>query len=127
MELNKNRILIVDDEKPLRLGLMKIVEAAGFEPFEAENGREALRQVQEHCPALMILDVMMEDMSGLEVCRIIKNDPETRGIKIVKINTCIQQNNSMAERSLDLVHLRFGFFYSKGCTSQDTGTCERRF
>ena len=83
MKLEKNRILIVDDERALRRGVVKIVETIGYEPLEAENGEEALRQVERHRPALIILDVMMKGMSGLEVCSRLKEDPETSGIQII--------------------------------------------
>jgi signal transduction histidine kinase/ActR/RegA family two-component response regulator len=82
----QRKILIVDDEKPLRAALYEFVKNAGFEPIEAENGYEALRLVKEQHPALLILDVMMPDISGLEVSRALKNDPETSGIKIIMLS-----------------------------------------
>ena len=86
MKPDKVKILIVDDEKPLRMGLVKIVESIGYEPFEADNGEKALKQVEEHHPALIILDVMMKGISGLEVCRKLKDDPDTRSIKIIMLS-----------------------------------------
>lgn len=83
MEPDKTKILVVDDEKPLRMGLLKIVETAGYQSFEAENGNDALKIVEEQQPGLIILDVMMKGMSGLEVCRKLKNDPEKSSIKII--------------------------------------------
>lgn len=83
MEPDKNKILIVDDDKPLRRGLAMILKSIGYEPLEAENGKEALKQVEEHHPALIILDVMMKGISGLEVCRILKTDTDTNAIKII--------------------------------------------
>ena len=83
MELNLNKVLIVDDEKALRMGLSMCLSNVGFEPVEAANGKEALRMVVEHRPALVILDVMMDGLSGLEVCRILRNNPATRTIKVL--------------------------------------------
>ncbi len=83
MKLNCNKVLIVDDEKALRLGLARCIENAGFEAVAAADGNEALRMVEEHRPALVILDVMMHGLSGLEVCRILRKNPETRGMKIL--------------------------------------------
>ncbi|OGG01162.1 MAG: hypothetical protein A3F83_15620 [Candidatus Glassbacteria bacterium RIFCSPLOWO2_12_FULL_58_11] len=83
MELDKNKILIVDDEKAIRLGLAKCVRKAGYDPVEAADGSEALRLVEEHCPGLVVLDVMMRGLSGLEVCRILRQNPRTRPIKVV--------------------------------------------
>lgn len=83
MEFDNNKILIVDDEKALRLGLSKCIKAAGFEPLEAANGNEALCLVSEYQPGLIILDVMMRGMSGLEVCRLLRKDPQAAEIKII--------------------------------------------
>lgn len=83
MKLNCNKVLIVDDEKALRLGLSRCIENAGFEAVVAADGNEALQLVEEHWPALLILDVMMHGLSGLEVCRILRENPETKGMKIV--------------------------------------------
>lgn len=83
MDLDQNKILIVDDEKALRMGLSKCLRNVGFEPVEAADGNEALRKVVQHRPALVILDVMMRGMSGLEVCQILRKNPATRAIKIL--------------------------------------------
>ncbi len=80
------KILIVDDEKALHLALTECLKTAGFTPIEASKGSEALRLIKKHHPALVILDVMMPDMSGLEVCRSIKKNPKTSGIKIIMLS-----------------------------------------
>jgi len=83
MSLDRNKVLIVDDERAIRTGLAKCVKARGFEPLEAADGNEALRKVAQHRPGLIILDVMMCGLSGLEVCRILRNDPRNNGIRII--------------------------------------------
>ncbi|HUU27991.1 MAG TPA: response regulator [archaeon] len=83
MVLNQNKILIVDDEKALRLGLSRCLQNAGFETLVAECGAEALCLMDLHQPALIILDVMMRGLSGLEVCRTLRKKPETSAVKIV--------------------------------------------
>ena len=86
MDLDRNKILIVDDEKAIRMGLSKCVKASGFETMEACDGNEALLLATEHLPGLIILDVMMHGMSGLEVCRKLKSDPDTQDIKIIMLS-----------------------------------------
>jgi len=81
--MNRKKILIVDDEKALRFGLVKCVRAAGFDALEAADGYEALSRIEEHMPDLVILDVMMHGISGLEVCRRLRDDRRTRDIKII--------------------------------------------
>jgi two-component system, OmpR family, phosphate regulon response regulator PhoB len=91
MEFNRKKVLIVDDERTLRLGLARCVERAGLEPVTAADGYEALGMIAEHRPALVVLDVMMHGLSGLEVCRTLKTNPDTRNIKIVFLSAKGQQ------------------------------------
>jgi signal transduction histidine kinase/CheY-like chemotaxis protein len=81
--LQTDKILLVDDEKAIRFALKECLKTLGLESLEASEGREALRIARNQRPALIILDVMIPDISGLEVCRTLKNDPETSGIKII--------------------------------------------
>ena len=83
MKINRNKILIVDDEKAIRMGLSKCIKASGFVTIEAVDGNEALRLAAEHLPGLIILDVMMRGLSGLEVCKQLKRDTYTKDIKII--------------------------------------------
>ncbi len=86
MGFNRNKILIVDDEKAIRMGLSKCVKASGFDTMEACDGNEALRLAAEQLPGLIVLDVMMHGMSGLEVCRKLKSDPYTKDIKVIMLS-----------------------------------------
>jgi len=83
MNSGGTKILIVDDEKAIRLGLSKCLHASGFETFEASNGNDALQLAAENLPGIIILDVMMHGLSGLEVCRRLKQDANTKDIKII--------------------------------------------
>jgi len=83
MELDNKKILIVDDEKSICMGLAMCIKTAGFEPFTADNGSDALRLVEKHRPMLIILDVKMNGLSGLEVCQILRKNPQLNGIKII--------------------------------------------
>lgn len=78
-----DKILIVDDEvESLKLiGLM--LKRQGYEVSVADSGSKALSKVQTENPDLVILDVMMPDMSGLEVCRRLRENPDTNQIPII--------------------------------------------
>ena len=65
-------ILVVDDEPILRETLAEALEADGFRVVTAADGREALSRFREHQPDLVVLDLMLPELSGIEVCRIIR-------------------------------------------------------
>ena len=82
---NKPKILVVDDDET-NVGLIKqILEKINYKVIEAFNGEEALRKIEEDSPDLLILDVMMPKMNGLEVCRRIKSNEKTRLIPVVML------------------------------------------
>ena len=67
-------ILVVDDEPTLRETLAETLEADGFRVVTAADGREALARFREHRPELVVLDLMLPELSGIEVCRIIRQE-----------------------------------------------------
>src|SRR6266849_2016845 len=78
-----SKILIVDDE-PFNVDyLEQELEDFGYQTISAANGQEALQKVTTEAPDLILLDVMMPVMDGLTVCRILKENEETRLIPIV--------------------------------------------
>jgi len=77
------RVLVVDDEKTIRDLITFRLEYHGHEVEIAQNGEEALEKVKVSKPDLMVLDVMMPGISGYEVCRTLKDNPETQGVKVV--------------------------------------------
>ena len=79
-------VLIVEDEGAQREVLKYNLEAEGFDVVMAENGDEALLLVTEEDPDLIVLDWMLPNVSGIEICRRIKADPATRPIPIVMLS-----------------------------------------
>lgn len=79
------RILVVDDVATNRIVMKVKLTAACYTVEQAENGAEALRVARDTLPDLILLDVMMPDMNGLDVCRALKADPKTADIPIVLI------------------------------------------
>jgi len=67
-------ILVVDDEPVLRETLAEALDADGFRVITAADGREALARFREHRPDLVVLDLMLPELSGIEVCRIIRQE-----------------------------------------------------
>ena len=79
------RILIADDEPVARSLLRRVLEPAGYEVLESASGKEALACARSDRPDLLILDINMPDMDGIEVCRAIKSDPDTHLTPVIHI------------------------------------------
>jgi two-component system, OmpR family, phosphate regulon response regulator PhoB len=78
-------VLLVDDERDLLSLLDFNLRAAGFETLLATTGEAAVSQLRRRVPDLVLLDLMLPDMSGTEVCRQIKADPRTRHVPVVML------------------------------------------
>ncbi len=76
------KILIVDDDEDIRHLLKYNLDKEGFTAYQASNGIECLEKIQEVKPDLVLLDVMMPEMDGIEVCEHIKADPKNKHILI---------------------------------------------
>ena len=79
-------ILNVDDNEPGRYATTRILNRAGFQVIEAGTGKEALRLARSASPHLVVLDVNLPDMSGIDVCRQLKTDPATAGIMVLQVS-----------------------------------------
>lgn len=63
------RVLVIDDERQLRLALKRSLEGHGYDVREAEDGRSGLTAFDAFKPDLVLLDLVLPDMSGVDVCR----------------------------------------------------------
>ncbi|MAO27905.1 MAG: DNA-binding response regulator, partial [Roseovarius sp.] len=79
-------VLLVEDEPAQRDILTYNLEADGFEVAAAENGEEALLLVDEVSPDIIVLDWMLPNVSGIEVCRQLKSRSDTRGVPIIMLS-----------------------------------------
>ena len=77
------RILVIEDEPDIREVLGYNLRSAGHDVIPAERGKEGLTLAREQRPDLVLLDLMLPDVSGTEVCRAIKDDPSTRAMPVV--------------------------------------------
>lgn len=81
----KPKILVVDDE-PDALELIAFnLKGAGFEVLTAPDGECALRLARAHVPDLVLLDLMLPEVDGLEVCKILRRDPATSGVPVIML------------------------------------------
>ena len=82
--IEKSLLLLVDDEESNRYTKARVLRHAGFEVVEAGSAGEGLRLLKERSPRLVILDVKLPDMHGWDVCRLIKQDPETSSVLVLQ-------------------------------------------
>lgn len=85
--MNKQaRILITDDEPDLLFAYSRILESEGYSVLKSANGSECLKLAKQQQPDLLLLDAMLPDIDGIEVCKQIKADPETAKIFVIIIS-----------------------------------------
>lgn len=83
--MGKHKILIVEDEESLLRLESILLTSKGYEVIGARNGRQALEAVQAERPDLVLLDIMLPEIDGFEVCRQIKSNPETGQIPVIMV------------------------------------------
>ena len=86
MAADQPTVLIVEDEPAQREVLAYNLEAEGFRVSRAENGEEALLLIAEEAPDLIVLDWMLPNVSGIEVCRQLKMRADTRGVPVIMLS-----------------------------------------
>ena len=83
MSLKGKNILVIEDDKDIRDLIAFNIKNEGFHSIEAKNGEKGLEKVREKTPDLILLDLMLPGIQGLDVCRIIKSDKTTKNIPII--------------------------------------------
>ncbi len=91
LDSGKRKVLVVDDDIELMELLVDVFERDGrFEVRQANNGFDAGMLVKEFEPALVVLDVMLPDINGREVCQRVRSDPSSEGIQIICISGMVE-------------------------------------
>ncbi|MEP6957513.1 MAG: response regulator, partial [Nitrospirota bacterium] len=89
------KILIVEDEHDI-LQLIKLyLEKEGFRTASAKTGMEGLRQVKQEKPDLVILDLMLPEIDGLEVCKRLRSAPETAMLPIIMLTAKAEESDTV--------------------------------
>jgi DNA-binding response OmpR family regulator len=94
--MNKNRILIVDDDPELARIIETTLKFAGLSTSVTYSGQDAITYAREDPPDVILLDMMLPSISGLEVCKTLKNDPLTSAIRIIFISGQTDQDDIVA-------------------------------
>lgn len=93
--MNKRKILVVDDE-PNIIELLKMnLESSGYEVLEASTGMEAITKTNSFLPDLVLLDLMLPDIDGLQVCGMLKKNQVTQDIPIIMITAKSEESDKV--------------------------------
>ena len=90
------RVLIVEDERDIADLLRYNLQEAGFETDYVRNGADALHRAVEKTPDLILLDLMLPEVDGMIVCRLLKNDPRTKNIPVVMVTAKTAEKDRVA-------------------------------
>jgi two-component system, cell cycle response regulator len=91
------KILLVEDSKFLRIATERALARAGYEMTSASDGSEALKLARERSPDLILLDMLLPKMSGLDVLRALKQDAVTKSIPVIVLTGMSQKNAARLE------------------------------
>jgi len=108
------KILVVDDVKSEQALVVGFLQDAGYLVDTADDGKEAIDKIESDHPDVIVTDLVMPEMTGLELCRLLKKKPETADIPIIAFTT--------KDRNMDKVWaIRQGMdaYVTKPCTSED--------
>ncbi|HTY11241.1 MAG TPA: response regulator [Bacteroidota bacterium] len=89
----RKKILIVDDERLTRAVLQHDIVLAGYDVMTASNGQEAMQKIREIIPDLIVVDLVMPDMNGFEMCRKIRSYEGTKKTPVIVVSALQSQSD----------------------------------
>lgn len=93
-------VLVVDDDPYILMSLEFLMKKSGYNVLVARNGTEALEHIEHHKPDLVLLDIMMPDVDGYQICEQVKSTPRLAHIKIVFLSAKTKEED--IQKGLDL-------------------------
>lgn len=93
VQMSQKRILVIEDERPIREMLAFNLGRAGYEVHPVEDGRTARAAIADHYPDVVLMDWMLPDISGLELTRQLKRDPDTREIPVIMVTARTEEDD----------------------------------
>jgi two-component system, OmpR family, phosphate regulon response regulator PhoB len=83
--MKKSKVLVIEDEEDIQNLLLLNLESAGYKVLVADNGYDGMNIAREELPDLILLDLMLPHMDGLEICRRLKSDAKLKDIKVMMV------------------------------------------
>ena len=103
MTVKKDSILVVDDEPGVRQVLSMLLKTEGFDVLEAADGKECLRLAYKHRPDLVLLDILMPDRDGREVCRRLREISDVPILMLTALSDMKEKVNRLSDGADDYV------------------------
>ena len=91
--MEKKKILIVEDNDLNMKLFHDLLEVHGYETFQTKDGREALGMARDHRPDLILMDIQLPGMSGIEALKVLRADPATASLRVVAITASVMQQD----------------------------------
>ena len=91
--LAKKKILVIEDEPDFSKAVQVLLEANGFEVLSAYSGKEGLAMAKQGSPDLIVLDVMLPEIDGYKICRLLKFDERYKKIPIIMLTARAQEQD----------------------------------
>jgi len=95
------KILVVDDELDMRIFVSTLLETSGYKPLTAVDGKEGMAVARREKPAVVILDVMMPNESGIGMYRQLKNDPDLKDVPVIMVSALSKKTFFHSQKVLD--------------------------
>ena len=86
VSMDKKKILIIDDDKVVLESLRRLLELHSYEALAVQEAGEAFSKAKSFNPDVILLDLLMPSLGGLEICEMLNSDKETRGIPIIVVS-----------------------------------------
>lgn len=118
MTTTGKRVLIVEDDRFLRRACQARLEQQGYTILTAQDGEEALRIARTEVPDLILLDLLMPKLNGLEVLRVLRAEEGTRAVPVLVLSNSSRQEDVQTIRDLGIS----GYFVKANLSLQDLST-----
>ena len=92
--MGNRKILIVDDEEEILVFLEKRLAASGYQVVKASSGKEAFLKAKAYSPDLILLDIVLPDIDGADVAKLILEDPSVKAIPIIFMSGIVSKEDS---------------------------------
>ncbi|MFH1771703.1 MAG: response regulator [Candidatus Omnitrophota bacterium] len=89
------KILVVDDEASVVKALTKSLQFQGYDVITAASGKECICKAEEYCPDVILLDVLMPELNGLEVCKLLKDNEKTKNIPVIMLTALADEEDAV--------------------------------